>query len=842
MEYLFSGCSSLTEISLSSFDTRSLTNIAHMFEGCSNLTSINFGNFETKNVQSMEYMFYGCSSLENIDLNKFNTENVKDMSHMFEKCISITSLDLSNFKTRLVENMENMFSEDINLVYINFTNYYESNIKNLNNIFYGTLENMVLCYKESSSSKLNNIVRKKGCSIVNCSSDWSSNRKIIVATTNKCVKECPEDFQFLYQFKCYYRCPPGTYSDNFQCFETSTDNNPVKNCSIKNYFFKNGNCTLNLQTPIEKRKFIEGTVNGLLNYELYDIALMAIENKQNFIIRDKTEVYQIYSLKNLIREQDLTYIDFEECGKKLKENEKLTKQDDILVFKIEYFSQDFKIPIIEYVLFGEYGTKRLNLYACNKMKINYYIPKIINNYEEYKYNPENYYYNDKCHITYSDNIYDLALKDRMGLFNENNMSLCENMCTFQGYKYNKIICQCKIKSKFNSFLNVNVSKYNLIYRFEQIESDSLNFWVLKCSFNLFSIDVITKNICSIIILAIIFLTFVGYFGFCIFEYNKLNNKIFMLYEITMKKEGQNNSSNNSKNIFKNDINKINISEGKDYQKKRTERSLNKNSRKSINNQQSSNSINVFVKKNKLIHTNKTKELDIYTDNELNYLSYFDALLIDKRSLFQIYFSLIRTKLIFIFTFNCKNDFNPRTMKLSFMFSIFAIFLASNTIFVNDSTLHDLFISNGKKSFFSDISKIGFSIIISSTIKNLLLLLAFPELDIVKIRKIEIQKTSKIYQIMKEIIGIAIIKSYLFFFVNIVVISFIWIYISCFFMIFQNTQIYVIKNTLISFGISIVIPFILYFIPAFFRKIALRDKRSLRSNFIYIIAKLFQIIF
>ena len=68
----------------------------------------------------------------------------------------------------------------------------------------------------------------------------------------------------------------------------------------------------------------------------------------------------IYSLKNAKRFNNLTYIDFGECGVKLRENNRLTEDDDILVFKIEYTSPDFKIPIIEYALFGVFGTKRLN--------------------------------------------------------------------------------------------------------------------------------------------------------------------------------------------------------------------------------------------------------------------------------------------------------------------------------------------------------------------------------------------------------------------------------------------------------------------------------------------------
>ena len=137
----------------------------------------------------------------------------------------------------------------------------------------------------------------------------------------------------------------------------------------------------------------------------------------------------------------------------------------IVIFKIEYKYPGFKIPIIEYNLFGYYGTKKLNLYLCNNLKIRYYIPKVINNYEDYLYNPKNDYYNNECSsATYQKNI-DLIINDRREEFNKNNMSLCESFCTYKEYTNNQIICECDVKHKFNSFLNINVSKYDLIHRF-----------------------------------------------------------------------------------------------------------------------------------------------------------------------------------------------------------------------------------------------------------------------------------------------------------------------------------------------------------------------------------------
>ena len=841
LEYFFYGCSELKEISLSNFNTSLVTSVAYMFNGCSSLISIDLRNFNTSKINTMEYMFYGCSSLKDININNFDTTSVTNMAHMLEKCTSLTTIDLSNFDTHSTESIEYMFADDFNLVYINFTNYDESNMKKINNIFQGTLENMVYCFNASELTMLRILVENKGCSIIDCSDVPISKRKKVIATTNQCVDKCPDEALFLFDYKCHFRCPGDTYPENFICKMPSDDNNNNTNssieCDIKEYFM--GYCKKTFVDSKEKRKFIEKTVSKMVRSELYDIVLRAIDNNYNSVVREGNEVYQIYALKNKNRDNNLTYIDFSECGVKLKQNNRMTEDDDIIVFKIEYTSPDFKIPIIEYALFGVYGTKR-NLNACNNMKINYYIPKTINNYEDYKYNPENNYYNDGCKPSVSENRTDLTLKERMDLFNENNMSLCESMCTFKGYEYNNIICECGIKTKFNSFLNVNVSKYNLIYRFDQTQLSNINLWVIKCFFNLFTKDAIKKNICSLIILGILFVSFISAIIFFIKEHDLLKKKIFMFKESILKKEELNDSmdiinNSNSGNV-ESDISQIKFEL---EPRKSSARMLNKNNKK----HKHDNNIykNIYNKNKLIIKLKKMKEYLEYTDNELNNLSYSDAILFDKRSFFKIYFSLIKTKQILIFVLNCKNDFNPRSMKISFMFSIFAIFLACNTIFVTDLTLHNLYISEGRIEIFSNITKILFSVLISTTIKNILLLVCFPEKDILKIRKSGIQKIHKKNPAVQKSLTMVVIKCYIFFFISFIILSFIWIYVFSFFIIFENTQMYVIQNTIISFGISIFAPFILYIIPAIIRNISVKSDGAHGNYCLYAIAKILQII-
>jgi surface protein len=47
-----------------------------MFRDCKNLETINFGNINTSLVENMKSVFYGCSKLTSIDLSKFDTSEV----------------------------------------------------------------------------------------------------------------------------------------------------------------------------------------------------------------------------------------------------------------------------------------------------------------------------------------------------------------------------------------------------------------------------------------------------------------------------------------------------------------------------------------------------------------------------------------------------------------------------------------------------------------------------------------------------------------------------------------------------------------------------------------------
>ena len=83
----------------------------NMFEGCSALTSLDLTNFNTANVEVMLHMFNGCSALKSLDLTNFNTAKVTYMNNMFEGCSALTTIYVSNkFVTDNVSNGSDMFT------------------------------------------------------------------------------------------------------------------------------------------------------------------------------------------------------------------------------------------------------------------------------------------------------------------------------------------------------------------------------------------------------------------------------------------------------------------------------------------------------------------------------------------------------------------------------------------------------------------------------------------------------------------------------------------------------------------------------------------------------------
>jgi len=114
----FSGMTQLAAISgILNLPTEDVTNMSRMFDGCSSLTALDLTKFNTAKVTTMSQMFRGCTQLQRLDLTGFDTEAVTDMSNMFDGCSALTSLFASTtWNVANVSLSTNMFTGCTNLV------------------------------------------------------------------------------------------------------------------------------------------------------------------------------------------------------------------------------------------------------------------------------------------------------------------------------------------------------------------------------------------------------------------------------------------------------------------------------------------------------------------------------------------------------------------------------------------------------------------------------------------------------------------------------------------------------------------------------------------------------
>ena len=227
----------------------------------------------------------------------------------------------------------------------------------------------------------------------------------------------------------------------------------------------------------------------------------------------------------------------------------------------------------------------------------------------------------------------------------------------------------------------------------------------------------------------------------------------------------------------------------------------------------------------------------FNDSELNSMEYKKALIYDKRSFSQYYFSLLKMyHLVFFSFYYHKDDYNPQIIKIFLFFFFFSIHLTTNALFFDDSTMHKIYIDKGKYNLIYQLPYIFYSSLISNLISSLILYLSLSEKDIRKLKN-ERKNQNLDYKINRTL-KIIKIKFILFFIFSFVILFIFACYTICFCDVYNNTQIHLIKDSVISFILSLIYPFATYLIPSVLRFIALRDKGTNKS-FIYFLSQLME---
>ena len=135
ISYVFSNCSTLTQLDLSNWDTRNVQYMIGTFIGCTNLTEINCSGWNTSKVYNMQAAFYNCKSLQTLPVRDWDTRSVMYMDNAFAYCESLTNLDVSKWDTSKVVELTNVFYHCSSLTTLDVSKWKTTNVLRAENLF-----------------------------------------------------------------------------------------------------------------------------------------------------------------------------------------------------------------------------------------------------------------------------------------------------------------------------------------------------------------------------------------------------------------------------------------------------------------------------------------------------------------------------------------------------------------------------------------------------------------------------------------------------------------------------------------------------------------------------------
>lgn len=115
LKFMFSKCSALKTLDLSSWDTSAIQDMSDIFFGCTALCDLKLPrNFVTSSCTDISAMFAGCASLSSVDVSHWDTSSVQLMRKTFAET-GIENLDLSSFDVTNCVRVAGMFRDSTKL-------------------------------------------------------------------------------------------------------------------------------------------------------------------------------------------------------------------------------------------------------------------------------------------------------------------------------------------------------------------------------------------------------------------------------------------------------------------------------------------------------------------------------------------------------------------------------------------------------------------------------------------------------------------------------------------------------------------------------------------------------
>ena len=497
------------------------------------------------------------------------------------------------------------------------------------------------------------------------------------------------------------------------------------------------------------------------------------------------------------------------------------------------------------------------------------------------FNEKDSFYNDICATYTSKSGTDMLLSDRKTdiYASTQNQIMCQTGCELESYNITskKAKCNCDIQIT----TTISTLKIDNLFKKKEVAKsfyDTLansNFQVMKCYKLILDFSKIFKNYGEIFMTVLILIFLVLMIIYFIVGKNQIHSILVDILKLNWKNNGDNRRNKrdkyNEEGIIANSEDKKIIS--KDNQNRKRKKRFkfvakkappkkkkitvqfqldniysknHKNSKmvtSTHNLKQNKSEINdkkIKVEKmryhlnkntniretednNKIILDENEFKMKNLNDTELDDLEYQLAIIYDKRTFFQFYWSQLKQNHLIIFAFVPNNDYNLIYVKIALFIISFGLFFTINGFFFSDDTMHKVYEDNGKFDIIYQIPQIFYSSIISSIANILLRNLSLSESNILKLKTESASNINNAKKKARQIENCLKIKLIIFFILSFLLMLFFWYFISCFCAVYKNTQIILIKDTLISFLSSMLYPFILCLIPGCFRIPALRAK-------------------
>ena len=407
------------------------------------------------------------------------------------------------------------------------------------------------------------------------------------------------------------------------------------------------------------------------------------------------------------------------------------------------------------------------------------------------------FYNDVCSPFTNENGNDVLLDERRSDYFNENLNLCEQGCTFVSYNLSlkMYTCNCPIKATigqtFEKKEETEEVEKELPESFYKKHKHS-NIEVFKCSSQVFSSEGQKKNFGSYCLLACL----TSSIGVIAFYFIKGKESVNLLFNGLISLASPPHPKNPKK---------------KNVEREKYDDLVNKKPKKPVN---------------------LEKDIVLVAE-ELNSAPFDVASKQDFRGYLSYYWSLLKTKQLFIFTFYTYKDHNLRIAKIALFILFISFYFAFTALFFNDSIMREIYIYKGNTNAAIHIPNIVLSSICCLIMNFIVRFASLSDRDISKINNEKnLDRRKALCQQAKKILKI---KLYIIFAVSIILITLCWYYVAAFCAVFQNSQGHYFINLLVAFIVCNIWPCVTSLIAPIFRIQSLKNGSECMYKFSQIIA-------